>query len=644
MMDQHVAAYARVSTERQAEAQTIEQQLDRLRMYAAEHGWELPAHRIYRDEGHSGAKLDRPALDRLRDAIARGDVDRVLVTSPDRLARRYAYQVWLLEECERAGCSVVFLDRPPSGDPQDALVIQIRGAVAEYERSVIADRMRRGRLAALRAGRLLPWSTPPFGYRVDPLRPRDPAGVRLQEVEAAIVQRIFTWYVEEGLTLYGIAQQLVQAGIPTPTGRPFWNPSSVHKILRNATYGGIAYGNQKQMVPARRRHPLIGRQPKTSGGASCRLRPREEWIGVPVPAIVPEERFMLAQQRLDRNRQWARRNTQGEYLLRRLVSCRRCGLAHNVGNNGHYAYYRCKGMDVLVMRGRRDPCHARQIPTERLDALIWADLCLLLAEPAVLEEALQRAYKGALDGEERASQIRELRRRITQVERQTQRLVDAYEAEALTLDELRARRLRLEERAAALRREEQRHLAEGAQVQQLEIVAEHLEAFRAAVASGLEHATFAQQRALVELLVERVVVDAPEVEIRYVLPLSGLAQRNAVLRPRHFLRIGGVHLAPMLRGKIVEGEDLPLGVFQQLHHRGKAGGQRLTDAPELLRGGRAIRLLKDGADGGRHHGLRTLRHAGEHVPEEVHPTPLPTGADEHLGDRLLQPHVGITGD
>ena len=111
--------------------------------------------------------------------MAGGTVEGVLITSPDRLARRYAYQVWLLEEFERAGCAAVFLERPPTGDPQDALVIQIRGAVAEYERTVIADRMRRGRLAALRAGRLLPWTVPPYGYRLDPHRPRDPAGVRL---------------------------------------------------------------------------------------------------------------------------------------------------------------------------------------------------------------------------------------------------------------------------------------------------------------------------------------------------------------------------------------------------------------------------------------------------------------------------------
>src|SRR5579859_4934573 len=138
-----VVAYARVSTDRQAERQTIAQQVERLQTYAHQQQWQLTTERIFKDDGFSGARLDRPALDRLRDTVANGAVDVVLITSPDRLARRYAYQVWLLEEFERAGVKVIFLDRPPTGDPQDVLVIQIRGVVAEYERTVIADRMRR---------------------------------------------------------------------------------------------------------------------------------------------------------------------------------------------------------------------------------------------------------------------------------------------------------------------------------------------------------------------------------------------------------------------------------------------------------------------------------------------------------------------
>jgi site-specific DNA recombinase len=532
-MGQIAAAYARVSTDRQTEARTIEQQIELLTSYAQEHRLDLGDARIFRDDGFSGARLDRPALDRLRDAVARGTVDVVLITSPDRLARRYAYQVWLLEEFERAGCRVVFLERPPTGDPQDALVIQIRGAVAEYERTVIADRMRRGRLAALRAGKILPWSTPPFGYQLDPTHPRDPAGVRLDENAAALVRQIFGWYVDDGLTLYQVALRLTQQKIPTPRGQSLWNASSVRKILTNPSYQGTAYGNQKQMVPARRHFPLIGRDPKGEGGESCQLRPQEEWIGVPVPAIVSSELFGHVQERLARNQQWARRRTEGEYLLRRLVSCRRCGLAHRVTNKGRYIYYHCAGQDTLIARGRPEACHSRCVPTTRLDAIVWEDLCHLLADPDVLDEALGRAQEGWLSDDERLARQRDVHRRQADTTRQIQRLIDAYVAGALTLEELTNRRAKLNARQADQQREEHELAAALVQEQRLQDLAGKVEEFRATIARGLATASFAQRRALVELLIDRVVVDAPEVEIRYVIPLSGIARRNGVLRSRH---------------------------------------------------------------------------------------------------------------
>jgi site-specific DNA recombinase len=530
---QIAAAYARVSTDRQAEAKTIEQQVELLKSYAGDHQFDLEEARIFRDDGHSGARLDRPALDRLRDAVARGTVDVVLITSPDRLARRYAYQVWLLEEFERAGCPVIFLERPPTGDPQDALVIQIRGAVAEYERTVIADRMRRGRLTALRAGKILPWSTPPFGYRLDPTHPRDPAGVRLDASEAALVHQIFRWYVDDGLTLYQVALRLTQQQIPTPRGHSLWNASSIRKILTNPSYHGMAYGNQKQMVAAHRHFPLIGRDPKGEGGESCQLRPQHEWIGIPVPAIVSSELFGQAQERLRRNQQWARRRTQGGYLLRRLVSCRRCGLAHRVTNKGRYVYYHCAGQDTLIARGRPEACHSRCIPTARLDTVVWEDLCQLLAAPGVLDEALRRAQQGWLCDDERVARQRDVGRRQAEARRQIQRLVDAYVVGALTLEELSSRRTKLEGRLTDLEREERELAATVIQEQRLQDLAQKVEEFRTTIARGLANASFEERRTLVELLIDRVVVDAPEVEIRYVIPLSGIAQRNGVLRTRH---------------------------------------------------------------------------------------------------------------
>ncbi len=130
-----VALYARVSTPKQAQERTIESQLHALKRYAQEQGYRWEEKHIYRDEGYSGARLDRPALDRLRDEAAAGLFDAVLVLSPDRLARRYAYQVLLVEELERWGCEVIFLERPIAEKAEDRLLLEIQGAFAEYERA-----------------------------------------------------------------------------------------------------------------------------------------------------------------------------------------------------------------------------------------------------------------------------------------------------------------------------------------------------------------------------------------------------------------------------------------------------------------------------------------------------------------------------
>lgn len=158
-----IAIYVRVSTQRQAQAQTIDQQLDRLRLFAADRRWPLLEDHIFRDDGYSGASLRRPGLDQLRDLAALARLDRILITDPDRLARNYVHQVLLLEELQRHGCKVEFTDRPLSDDPQDQLLLQIRGAAAEYERTLIAERTRRGRLHKLRSGQMLPWTRPPYG-------------------------------------------------------------------------------------------------------------------------------------------------------------------------------------------------------------------------------------------------------------------------------------------------------------------------------------------------------------------------------------------------------------------------------------------------------------------------------------------------
>src|SRR4249920_347761 len=512
------AVYARVSTTRQAQAQTIEQQLDRLRTEVAGRGWELDDQHVYRDDGYSGARLGRPGLDRLRDHAALAGLDFVVVAAPDRLARNYVHQVLLIDELAARGCQVEFLDRPMSADPHDQLLLQIRGAVAEYERTLIAERMRRGRQAKLRAGTLLPWTTAPFGYRLDPDRPRRADAVRVEPGEAVLVAQLFDWYLEPQATIYRLARRLTDLGVPAPRGGPRWNTASVRGILRNPSYAGRALSNRTQVAPARsRKSAMLPAGP----GISHAPRPEEDWIAVPVPPVVSEQIFAQVQAKLDANQQGAARNTRHEYLLRALISCGACRLGCTGRQTAAgYRYYLCRGRTDPLRVAQGERCTARYIPAGQLDELVWADLCALLTDPAQVTRALARAQGGAWLPQELQARQTAIRQALGQLDRQQQRLLDAYLAEIIGLAEFRRKRDELHRRHAALAAQQRQLDAAARQKLELGAVADGIEAFCQTVRAGLAAATFEQRRLLAELLIDRVIVTDGQVEIRYVLPTS----------------------------------------------------------------------------------------------------------------------------
>ena len=238
-----VAIYTRVSTERQEREQTIESQLAVLRAWVEANGHTLDPEHVFLDEGYSGARLDRPGLDRLRDAVQDSDVGAVVVLSPDRLARKYVYQVLLLEEFQRAGCQVVFVHRPIGEDPSDQLLLQIQGAIAEYERALLGERFRRGKLQRARAGQYLS-SRAPYGYRYVPKREGVPGHLVIDEAEADLVRMMYRWLIDERMSIRQILKRLNFGPHRPRCGRLPWSASTVHHILADPIYSGTAYSNR----------------------------------------------------------------------------------------------------------------------------------------------------------------------------------------------------------------------------------------------------------------------------------------------------------------------------------------------------------------------------------------------------------------
>src|SRR5690349_471374 len=532
-MAMRVALYARVSTQRQAQAQTVEQQIERLKGHARQQGWDVSLDHVFRDDGYSGASLRRPGLDRLRDRAAARSLDLVVITAPDRLARNYVHQVLLLEELQGHGCEVRFLDRPMSQDPHDRLLLQIRGAVAEYERTLITERMRRGRQRKLEAGLMLPWTRPPFGYRVDPDRPRDPAGVRVEEGEAAVVREMFAWYAEEAHSFCSLARLLERRGIRTSTGLKRWNLASIRALLTNPAYAGLVYGNRWH-----RRGTLERRSATAPAKHSAMSRvdaPREEWILVAeIPPLVSQEQFDRVQARLASNRRFAQRNNKAHpYLLRGLVSCGLCGLACLArATIDEHRYHSCTGKPPALFSHREQKCPSRLSPAGRLDELVWSDLCDLLCHPEQVSHALARAHGGQWLAQELQARQQGLRRGQASLGQQLERLTEAYLGGVVLLDEYRRRRSDLEERQHQLEEQARQLDAQADRQKELAGLSGAIEDFCQRVRQGLAQATFEQRRSLVELLIDRVIVTDGEVEIRYVMPTDRASEQVRVCHLR----------------------------------------------------------------------------------------------------------------
>lgn len=522
-----VAIYARVSSERQAQDATIDSQVEALKQRVANDGYQLLPEQCFVDDGFSGSSLYRPALEKLRDAAADGSIDEIYVLAPDRLARNYAHQVLLLEEFKSRGVNVIFINRPAGNTPEDALLVQVQGMIAEYERAKIMERNRRGKLHRARKGCVNVLSGAPYGYLYIKKSDAQDAHYEILEDEAAVVRKIFHWYTVDQHPMGKICKILREDGVPTRTGLKRWDRTVIWAILKNPAYIGKAcYGKTETVARvSTNRAARMGTGVPRRLKSSSRQKPADQWISVEVPAIVSESMFEAAHEQLQRNKKFAERNRKdGQYLLRGLLVCQRCSYslyakpisaASTRGHTRHYAYYRCIGTDSY--RFVDGPvCDNRQVRTDELDTAIWDSVVEVLNEPErVLREFGRRQKADGFDLGLLKDQKDSLLRTKKKTEASVQRLIDAYQAGALELDELKPRTAKLRDKVRSL--DEQIHQAEQAIAGTLELteVVTRLSEFKARMANGLEQLDFEERSKLVRLLIDRVEVNRDDVNVVY---------------------------------------------------------------------------------------------------------------------------------
>ena len=523
-----VAAYLRVSSRVQRDRETIASQREAVLAHAGGRGWTVPKERVFADDGFSGATLDRPALEALRDAVAGGEVETVLAWSVDRLSRNFAHQMLLQEEFARHGARIVFVQEPDDATPQGMLLRQMLSAISEYERTQIAERSRRGKIHRARQGSLNMISRPPYGYRL--IRKTEACGARLEidEAEASVVRRIYDLYVREGLKMNAVSRRLDAEGI-RPRHAERWPTATVAVILRNEAYvGRAAYlktiGTGK---PARRNRTgrrKAGTVRRLTGRA---MRPREAWIELPVPAIVEATVFAQAQRRRAENRRFSPRKSIDPTLLQGLCVCAECGytIGRNSGGKGSYGkrihYYRCHGIDSW-RRPQGAVCDNPPVRADELDAAVWREVLALLENPQLVRSEIDRRITAANDTASNDRRTEALRAESSRNQTRMRRLLDAYQEGLVTLDELRERNAPMQTRQRAVLSEldalQTAKLDRQSQFALATTVARFLKRMREAAGS----LAIAERQRIVRLLVREVRIGKDSVTICHSIPLTDL--------------------------------------------------------------------------------------------------------------------------
>jgi len=529
LLPPRTAIYARVSSEQQAQQGTIQSQLAAVQAFAAAQGLKIDPDLIFADDGVSGTTFARPRLDALRDKAAAGEVEQILILDPDRLARKYAHQLMLVEEFKKLGVTITFINRQITNSPEDQLLLQIQGVISEYEREKIVERHRRGKLHKAQQGQVCVLSGAPYGYVYLPATDHEEARYEIHPAEAAVVRRIFQMLVEQRLSLSAIARQLTQESIPTRRDIGRWERSVIWAMLRNPAYSGKAAYRKTQVVDRVRPTKLAYDRnfyPKHVH-SSTRDRPPEEWITIPVPAIVNAELFEQARTRLEENKRFSPRNNKRyEYLLSGLLRCQQCGYAlyGKPASSSKYKrlYYRCAGQDGYRWKDGR-VCAAHPVRVETVDELVWEQTCRLLEQPdLILKEYARRTQKKQRQQLEFKELLLKKKREIKQQELEKTRLLDLYQTGHVELAEIeprlksiRSKIKKLHDECALLERDEK------AEQQRLQLI-EQFTDFTQRMNRNLSNLSFAERKQIVRLLVEEVLVNTStdEIVVRHILPLD----------------------------------------------------------------------------------------------------------------------------
>jgi site-specific DNA recombinase len=501
-MSKRAILYARVSSDdRGKDGRNLAGQLEMCRRHSLEQGYSIVAELAEDDSGASGASFELPRLSQVLALAEAGQFDVLVVRELDRLSRKLAKQLIIEEELKRHGVHIEYVLGHYDDTPEGTLMKHVRAVVAEYERLKITERIVRGKRQRVKAGSVLVYGRPPYGYEVVKdngkwrLVPKDP--------EARFVRLIFSWYTQGNGTggpigMSAIARKLTDMGIPTyadthyngdrkKRGWAEWSTATIQAILRNETYCGVwHYGKRRGRLGERKRNP------------------DEHLVSVKVDKIIEREVWEAAQTQMIANRNSTPHTVKYDYLLARRVICGECGLkmagTSTRGNGKVYQYYRCPATNSQDYA--RD-CDMPGFRVVEVDTAVWEWVKSLLTDREALANGLE-AYQveGAKENEPVRQRVQVIDDLLAENRTQRERLLDLFLSGEFPRDMLSDRKARLDATITALEKERSGLVAHlERQVLSNEQI-ESLQDFATEVNKGLEVAEddFQTRRDIVELL------------------------------------------------------------------------------------------------------------------------------------------------
>jgi len=518
------AIYSRVSSDRQKEERTIASQTAALSEHAGKAGYVVPDDWIFQDEGYSGALLVRPGLEQLRDLASEGQLEIILIYAPDRLSRKYAYQVLLLEEFARHGVEVKFIKSPPATTPEEQLLLQFQGMIAEYERAQIAERTRRGKRYRAKKGSINVLSGAPYGYRYMKKSETSDAYYEVIDQEAEVVRDIYRLYTEEKLSIAATVRWLNEHDVPTRKGISLWERTTIWAMLRNPAYKGTAcFGKTERKEREKVTRPLRRKGGYSPRCSAHRERPRKEWIEIPVPALVTEDTFALAQEQLKENKRLSRRRTIEPTLLQGLLVCNECGYAlyrtSTRTSKKKIYYYRCIGSDNYRFSAGR-VCSSRPIRQDYLDSLVWDQLIVLLENPDLIKEEIDRRLTKISNSDPARRRQESVTKEMKRLRKSIDRLLDAFQEDLLQLEELRKRMPALRKREEALKSELGSLATAEVDQQAFLRLVNSMEGFLGHMRSSAKELNVVERQKILRLVVKEILVDKETIKIKHSIPAT----------------------------------------------------------------------------------------------------------------------------